>query len=467
VFNTDVLPWPQILLNLSGRLVQGDLSSPALGVSTDSRTIQPGNLFVALSGPHFDGRTFLSQAFERGAGGAVVSGPSSWDSTPARKIIIEVQDTLRALGDLAQLWRKRFSVPVIGLTGSNGKTTTKEMLAGILEPSGPALKNEGNLNNLIGLPLTLLGLGPEHRMAVLEMGMNRSGEIRRLSAIAGPTVGLITNIGPAHLEGLGSLEAIARAKGELFEALTREDWAVVNQDDPRILELSTACQSQKITYGLDPRAEVRADGIQPTASGIGFSLCFQGLRREIRLPLPGQHNVSNALAAAAAALVLGLPIDRIQGGLEGFSPPAHRLQIRPGRRGAHLLDDSYNANPASVQAALATFQSLRQDRRGGLVLGDMLELGGSSQTAHREIGIRIGGLGVDYLVTIGQYTPALMAEALKGDQPPAKAVHCSSPTVLMEQLDRLIQAGDWVLIKGSHGMALETIALALQSEERG
>ena len=466
MFNTGVLPWPQILLHLSGRLVHGSLASPASGVSTDSRTIQPGNLFVALSGPHFDGRTFLSQAFERGAAGAVVSGPYPGDSTPAQKIIIEVQEPLKALGDLAQLWRQRFSIPVIGLTGSNGKTTTKEMLAGILEPAGATLKNPGNLNNLIGLPLTLLGLGPEHRFAVLEMGMNRSGEIRRLSAIAFPTVGLITNIGPAHLEGLGSLEAIARAKGELFEVLTREDWAVINQDDPRILELSAAAKSQKITFGLDPRAEVRADGIQPTASGIGFFLCFQGQRREIRLTLPGRHNVGNALAAAAAALVLGLSIDRIQRGLEGFRPPAHRLQIRPGRRGAHLLDDSYNANPASLQAALTTFQSLREDRRGGLVLGDMLELGSSSRTAHQEIGTRIGGLGVDYLVTIGQATPDLLAEALKGERPPAKAVHCSSPTEVMEQLDRLIQADDWVLIKGSHGMALDTVAEALLSEER-
>jgi UDP-N-acetylmuramoyl-tripeptide--D-alanyl-D-alanine ligase len=467
VFNTGVLPWSQILPSLSGRLVQGDLAIPALGVSTDSRTIQPGNLFVALSGPHFDGQTFLSQAFERGAAGAVVSGPPSWTSIPAHKIIIEVQDTLRALGDLAHLWRKRFSVPVIGLTGSNGKTTTKEMLAGILEATGGTLKNPGNLNNLIGLPLTLLGLGPEHRFAVLEMGMNRSGEIRRLSAIAVPTVGLVTNIGPAHLEGLGSLEAIARAKGELFEALAREGWAVINQDDPRILELTAICQSQKITYGLDPRAEVRAEGIQPAGSGVGFFLCFQGQRREIRIPLPGRHNVSNALAAAAAALVLGLSVDRIQGGLEGFSPPAHRLQIRPGRWGAHLLDDSYNANPASVQAALTTFQSLRQDRRGGLVLGDMLELGDSSRTAHQEIGARIGGLGVDYLVTIGQYTPTLRDEALKGDRPPSKAFHCSSPRELLEQLDRLIQAGDWVLIKGSRGMALESIAAALQPEEQG
>ncbi len=467
MFNTGAWPWSQILQNLSGGLVQGDLGFPALGVSTDSRTIQPGNLFVALSGPHFDGRTFLSQAFERGAAGALVSTPCTRDSIPVDKIIIEVEDTLKALGDLAHLWRKRFSVPVIALTGSNGKTTTKEMLAGILEPTGATLKNPGNLNNLIGLPLTLLGLGPEHRFAVLEMGMNRSGEIRRLSAIAVPTVGLITNIGPAHLEGLGSLEAIAQAKGELFEALTREDWAVINQDDPRILELSAVCQSQKITFGLNSRAEVRAEGIQPAGSGVVFFLCFQGQRREIRIPLPGRHNVSNAVAAAAVALVLGLSIDRIQRGLEDFSPPVHRLQVRPGRRGAHLLDDSYNANPASVQVALSTFQSLRQDRRGGMVLGDMLELGGFSLTAHQEIGTRIGDLGIDYLVTIGQHTPALMTEALKGDRPPSKAFHCSSPTELLEQLDRLIQAGDWVLIKGSHGMALETIVAALQPEEQG
>ena len=262
MFDTGLLPWSLILKNLSGRLVQGDLNSQARGVSTDSRTIQKGNLFVALAGPHFDGRAFLPQAFERGAVGALISGRWSLDSIPDPRIIIEVDDTLQALGDLARFWRQPFSLPLVGITGSNGKTTTKEMLAGILEPSGPTLKNPGNLNNLIGLPLTLLGLGPEHRFAVLEMGMNRAGEIRRLSAIAGPTVGLITNIGPAHLEGLGSLEAIARAKGELFEALTREDWAVINQDDPRILELSTRCPSQKITFGLDPRAEVRAEEVR-------------------------------------------------------------------------------------------------------------------------------------------------------------------------------------------------------------
>ena len=467
MFDTGLLPWSLILRNLPGRLVRGDLNSQARGVSTDSRTVQKGNLFVALAGPHFDGRAFLAQAFERGAVGALIFGPWSIDSKPAPGIIIEVDDTLRALGDLARLWREPFSLPLVGITGSNGKTTTKEMLAGILEPSGPTLKNPGNLNNLIGLPLTLLGLGPEHRFAVLEMGMNRSGEIRRLSAIAAPTVGLITNIGPAHLEGLGSLEAISRAKGELFEALSQRDWAVINQDDPRILELSTRCRSQKITFGLDSRAEVRAEEVRLDSTGLVFRLCAQGQRREIRLPLPGRHNVGNALAAAAAALILGFSLDRIQGGLEGFSPPDHRLQIRPGKRGAHLIDDSYNANPASLQAALTTFQSLRQDRRGGLVLGDMLELGGSSQTAHQELGTRIGGLGVDYLVTIGQYTPALMAEALKGNRPPAKAVHCSSPTEVLEQLDRLIQADDWVLIKGSHGMALETIAAALQSEDRG
>ena len=467
MFDTGLLPWSLILKNLPGRLVRGDLNSQARGVSTDSRTVQKGNLFVALAGPHFDGRAFLSQAFERGAVGALISGPWSIDSNPDPGIIIEVDDTLQALGDLARMWREPFSLPLVGITGSNGKTTTKEMLAGILEPGGPTLKNPGNLNNLIGLPLTLLGLGPEHRFAVLEMGMNRSGEIRRLSAIAGPTVGLITNIGPAHLEGLGSLEAISRAKGELFEALSQRDWAVINQDDPRILELSTRCRSQKITFGLDSRAEVRAEEVRLDSTGLVFWLCAQGQRRETRLPLPGRHNVGNALAAAAAALILGFSLDRIQGGLEGFSPPDHRLQIRPGKRGAHLIDDSYNANPASLQAALTTFQSLRQDRRGGLVLGDMLELGGSSRTAHQELGTRIGGLGVDYLVTIGQYTPALMAEALKGKRPPAKAVHCSSPTEVLEQLDRLIQADDWVLIKGSHGMALETIAAALQSEERG
>jgi UDP-N-acetylmuramoyl-tripeptide--D-alanyl-D-alanine ligase len=466
LFNTGLFPWSLILQHLSGRLVQGNLASRAWGVSTDSRTINKGNLFVALSGPQFDGRTFLSQAFERGASGALISGPCSLDSIPASKIIIEVEDTLNALGDLARNWRKPFSIPVVGLTGSNGKTSTKEMLAGILEPTATTLKNPGNLNNLIGLPLTLLGLGPEHRFAVLEMGMNRSGEIRRLSAIAGPTVGLITNIGPAHLEGLGSLEAIARAKGELFEALSPEDWAIVNQDDPRILELATVCRSRKITFGLDPLAEVRADDVQPTSSGLGFWLYARGHRRKIRLPLPGRHNVGNALAAAAAALVLGLSLDQIQQGLERFSPPQHRLEIRVGSQGVRLLDDSYNANPSSMAAALETFQLLRQEQRGGLVLGDMLELGAYSPQAHGEIGAQVGRLGVDYLVTIGEHTSTLRAKALQGSRPPVKAVHCGSLEELRERLGRLIAAGDWILIKGSHGMGLTTIAEALQAEEQ-
>jgi UDP-N-acetylmuramoyl-tripeptide--D-alanyl-D-alanine ligase len=465
LFNTRDLTWPEIQKELSGRLLQGDCSRPAIGVSTDSRNIQPGNLFIALKGPHFDGRAFVAQALERGAAAALVAGEFPRQDLPSEPAILQVEDTLEALGRLAQAWRRRFSLPLIGLSGSNGKTTTKEMTAAILGGLGPTLKNPGNLNNLIGLPLTLLTLGPEHRSGVLEMGMNRPGEIRRLAEIGDPDLGLLTNIGPAHLEGLGSLEAVARAKGELFEALSARDWAILNRDDEWIMRVSADCMAKKIHFGLDPQAEVRAEGICLTPAGTRFSLRYQGAQREIHLGLWGDHNVRNALGAAAVGLALGISLDRIRQGLETFPPPPQRFQIRPGLRGSQLIDDSYNANPASLKAALQTFQALRQGRSGGLVLGDMLELGEFAVSYHREIGRLVGDLGVDYLVTIGPLAKVLSEEALRGAQPPRQVRHEDSLGEVIESLKKWIGAGDWILIKGSHGMALENVVRALAAEQ--
>ena len=465
MFNTRDLTWPEIQRELPARLLQGDPVRPALGVSTDSRTTRPDNLFVALKGPHFDGRDYVVQALERGAAGALVTGPISLAGLPSEPLILEVADTLQALGRLAQIWRRRFSLPLIGLSGSNGKTTTKEMTAAILSGRGPALKNPGNLNNLIGLPLTLLTLGPEHRSGVLEMGMNRPGEIRRLAEIADPDVGLLTNIGPAHLEGLGSLEAVARAKGELLEALSAADWAILNRDDDWIMRVADRCPAQKIFFGLDPRAEVRAEEIHLTPEGTRFTLLYRGARQEIRLHLWGDHNVRNALGAAAACLALGLDQEQIRQGLESFSPPPQRFQIRTGLRGSHLIDDCYNANPASVKAALQTFQDLRRGRPGGLVLGDMLELGEFSASFHREIGRLVGDLGVDYLVTLGPEARLLSEEARRGTRPPRQTRSLDSLADVIAGLKDLIAAGDWVLIKGSHGMALEHVVRALSTEQ--
>lgn len=465
MFNTRDLTWPEIQRELSGRLLQGDPVRPAVGVSTDSRTTHPDNLFVALKGPHFNGRDFVALALERGAAAALVEGPFPLSALPPAAVILEVEDTLEALGRLAQIWRRRFSLPLIGLSGSNGKTTAKEMTAAILGGLGPALKNPGNLNNLIGLPLTLLTLGPEHRAGVLEMGMNRPGEIRRLAEIADPDIGLLTSIGPAHLEGLGSLEAVAQAKGELFAALSADDWAVINRDDPWIRLVSEGCPARKIYFGLDPQAEVRAEDIRLTPEGTRFALLYQGTRQEIRLGLWGDHNVRNALGAAAACLTLGIGLEQIRQGLESFSPPPQRFQIRPGIRGSFLIDDSYNANPSSLKASLETFQALRQGRPGGLVLGDMLELGKFSEVLHREIGRIIGDLGVDYLVTLGPWAKILSEEALRGVHPPRRTRPLDTLEEVLESLQQMISPGDWVLIKGSHGMALEKVAQALGQEQ--
>ena len=465
MFSTNKLGWEELMAGISGRLIRGDLRNKARGVSTDTRTLTAGNLFVALKGPRFDGHGYLLQAFEKGAVAALVSEPLKSEPWPPDRIVIRVKDTLTALGDLAALWRGKFSVTMIGISGSNGKTTTKEMLAGILGREGPTLKNTGNLNNAIGLPLSLFSLNGNHRFAVMEMGMNHLGEIARLCQIARPSVGLLTNIGPAHLEGLGSLSMISKAKGELFEALDVNHWAAINYDDPRIRDLARSCRARKITFGLDPKAEVRAEQIVLTPQGGRFRILFQGEKAEVALPIPGEHNISNALGAAAAAFALGLSLEKIRPGLEGFTLPEHRLQVKKGPKGIQLIDDSYNANPASLKAALNTFQSLREGKRGGLVLGDMLELGAQASEAHREIGRIIGEMGVNYLLTLGPLSQDLLSEALKGGRPPHKAFGAESHEEIINELLNLIREGDVILIKGSHGMDMETVVRAL--EDRG
>ncbi len=420
MFNTDKLAWDELISGLSGRLVQGNLSRKAIGVSTDTRSLMPENLFVALKGPRFNGHDHILQAFEKGAAAVLVSESVPQGMVPADKGVIEVEDTLKALGDLAGLWRRKFPVTLTGISGSNGKTSTKEMLAAILELEGPTLKNPGNLNNWIGLPLSLFFLNEDHRFAVMEMGMNHSGEIARLCQIARPSVGLLTNVGPAHLEAFGTLEAVAKAKGELFEALEPDHWAVINVDDPRIKELARTCRARKITFGLAPEAQVRAEPLEISDRGVRFRILFQG-EEEVFLPVQGEHNISNALGAAATALALGLSLQKVKQGLEHFHLPEHRLQIKKGLWGLRLIDDTYNANPASMKVALKAFDSLRQGKGGGLVLGDMLELGDQAVEAHRELGRLIGEMGVDYLLCLGPLSEEVLKEAQKAVRPPLKA----------------------------------------------
>jgi UDP-N-acetylmuramoyl-tripeptide--D-alanyl-D-alanine ligase len=463
LFNTDKLSWEEMISGLSGRLIQGKLTRKAIGVSTDTRSLVPENLFVALKGPRFDGHDHVLQAFEKGATAVIISKPVPLGLVPTDKGVIEVKDTLAALGDLAGLWRRKFPVILTGISGSNGKTSTKEMLAAILELEGPTLKNSENLNNRIGLPLSLFFLDEDHRFAVLEMGMNHSGEIARLCQIARPSVGLLTNIGPAHLEAFGTLAAVAKAKGELFEALALDHWAVINRDDPWIRELAVTCKARKITFGQTSDAQVKAERIEMSDQGVRFRILFQG-EEEVFLPVQGEHNISNALGAAATALALGLTLQKVKKGLENFHQPEHRLQIKKGVGGVRLIDDSYNANPASMKVALKAFIDLRQGKRGGLVLGDMLELGEQGVEAHRELGRLIGEVGVDYLLCLGPLSKELLKEARQGIRPPLKSLWVSSPKEIIDLLPGIIREGDWLLVKGSHGMDMETIVRALEDQ---
>jgi UDP-N-acetylmuramoyl-tripeptide--D-alanyl-D-alanine ligase len=461
---SDKVSWPELIQAVSGERLQGDLDQPITEVSTDTRSLKKGALFVALRGDRFNGHDYLEKVYEKGASGAIVSEPLKPGRIPTNFPVIQVQDSLWALGDLAGLWRSKFPVILTAVSGSNGKTTTKDMLAAILNLEGATLKNQGNFNNWIGLPLSLFSLNESHRFAVMEMGMNHRGEIERLCRIARPSVGLLTNIGPAHLEGLGSMEAIAQAKGELFQSLGEKDWAIINQDDFRIREQASTCRARKLTFGRDPGADVRGEDLGLSSEGSRFRLLFEGTQEELFVPLQGEHNVSNALGAAAAALALGLSGEKIKQGLAGFTPPAHRLQIKKGIRGVRLIDDAYNANPASLKAALLTFQSLRQGERGGLVLGDMLELGSESLKAHQEIGRQVGEMGVEYLLALGPLSRALLAEAQNGPKPPGKAFGVLDQGSLLDHLHAVMEPGDLILIKGSHGMDLESVVNALEDQ---
>jgi UDP-N-acetylmuramoyl-tripeptide--D-alanyl-D-alanine ligase len=378
--------------------------------------------------------------------------------------LIQVPDTLTALGDLAAARRREFSGPVIGLTGSTGKTTTKEMVADILALTGPGLKTEGNFNNLVGLPLTLFRLQDDHQWVVLEMGMSARGEIARLTEIAEPFVGIVTNVGPAHLETLLNIEGVLRAKGELFAAMKPGSIAVVNADDERVSRLPVANGVRRICFGLGPDAQVRAENIVATGRTLMFDLLLSGERRPVRMQVAGRHNVYNALAAAAAASALDVAGELVVRGLEAFRPSPGRMEVVSVRNDILILEDSYNANPLSVKAALTTLDDLGGEGRRVAVLGDMLELGKTSAELHREIG-QAAGRRVDLLVLLGQMAAEVAAGAREVGLTEDQIVIAGSHEEAITCLRRCLQGGDRVLVKGSRGMKMEKISGALRAED--
>ncbi len=344
-----ILQIQEVLKATGGKLLQGEKLAIFPGISTDSRTVAEGELFVALKGSRFDGHHYAIEALEKKAGGVIIEedkvGDLRWNGYRPRAVIA-VKDTLMALGDMARDWRRKYRTPVVALTGSNGKTTTKELIAACLGATFPILKTKGNLNNLIGLPLTLLALTEKERVVVLEMGMNVPGEIRRLTEIAEPDVGLITNIQKVHLEGIGSLERLKEEKGELFQGMRRDGAILVNQDDPRVVELANHYPGQKISFGIDHPAEVMAKEIRLRGTeGTSFTLILKGEVVEIHLRLLGRHFVPNALSAIAVACLFGMEVRQAKEALEHFQPLPMRMEVVPLKGGTMLINDAYNANP--------------------------------------------------------------------------------------------------------------------------
>jgi len=431
------------------------------GVSIDSRKIKEGELFVAIKGDRFDGHDFVPEVMKKGAWGAIVD--RSILETQFGKIgglpnIIPVEDTLRALQEIAFLHRNKFSLPMVGITGSNGKTTTKEMAAGILKQQGLVLKNEGNLNNHIGVPLTLMKLEQDHRAAVVEMGMSAPGEIELLARLVHPDVGVITNIGPAHLEFLGSLDRVAEAKAELLGNIKIGGIAVLNADDPYFETFKNKWSGRVLSFGMEQRADVHASGIRQDKEFTDFTIEAEGSKVNVRLRAVGRHNIYNALAAAAATLAVGIPLESIKYGLDDFTPIAMRSELKV-VKGRTVLADYYNANPGSVKAALETLVTLRPGARTVAVLGDMLELGPSSKEEHRAIGRFAAGLGVDVLITVGPLAQEMLEGAREAGMRSERlfAFTAGSHAKAAARLAKESKNGNAVLIKGSRGMKMEKI----------
>lgn len=456
------------VLSATGGSLAGGTPGPARfrGVSTDTRKIVPGNLFVGLSGENFDGANFAAEAVAKGAAGVLLARPLT--TSPPVPVVV-VRDTLQALGDLAG-WHRRHlpGLRVIGITGSSGKTTVKEMTAGILAPKFPIYKTGGNFNNLVGLPLTLLQVEKTHHLAVLEMGMNRPGEIARLTEIAAPDLACITNVQGAHLLGLANIGGVARAKEELFAGLAPAATMVVNLDDPLVRAMAGRYANRQITFGLHPRAFVRATYVRAdVAEGIAFTLNIGAEKVRVRLRCLGRHNVLNALAAAALAHGIGMGLADIAAGLAAFAPYDKRFQVEQLPEGVRLVNDTYNANPSSMLAALETVAEQRRGHRAVAVLGEMLELGEEAVAAHRKIGSAVARLGFAHLLAYGTLAGELVAAARAEGMATGRCQAYADKEEIVAQLKKLLAdgglgKGDWVLVKGSRGTRMETVVTALK-----
>ncbi|GMA60911.1 UDP-N-acetylmuramoyl-tripeptide--D-alanyl-D-alanine ligase [Alicyclobacillus fastidiosus] len=440
------------LADIVGALsTQGDEHTLVTGVCVDNREIGQGDAFVAFVGERVDGHNFIDQAFDCGASVAIVSKPVKAGVGP----VVQVGSPLEAIQRLATHERSGFAGPVIGITGSNGKTSTKEMVAAVLGQLGDCLYTQANRNNELGLPLTILQRTPKHRSIVLEMGMRGFGQISDLCEIARPTIGVITNIGHSHIEILGSQEGIAKAKAELLESLGSDGTAILNVDDPWLRKVATLSKAPVLWYGLSPSADVYATHVEWGKEGMAFTVHVQGKSQRVTLPTFGMHNVQNALAAVAAGTAVGLSLAQIADGLASLQPLSGRLRLLDAPREVTVIDDCYNASPLSMGASLQVLAQLAAPGRRVAILGDMYELGDYTEEGHRQVGALAAKAGVDTLICIGPAATWIAEEANSQRLP--EVHHVSSVEQAIARCSEWVRAGSTVLVKASRGMQLERV----------
>lgn len=445
----------ELVRAVDGQLLWGDPFITFKGVTTDSRKVAKDNLFIPLVGEKFDGHDYIDQCFNSGASVCLT-----------QKVIpvtdnccaILVKDTGKALRDLAKWHRNKFDIPVVGITGSVGKTSTKDMIACVLSKKYEVLKTQGNFNNEIGLPLTLLNLEEKHEAAVIEMGMSGFGEISRLTAVAQPEVAVITNIGVSHIEKLGSQQGILKAKLEILEGLKPGGLVVLNGDDPLLRDQNGKLGFRTVFYGMDASLDYCAQNYQSLGEeGTTFSISLKGETYIVRIPVPGVHNVYNALAAIAAGIEMNMPVDTIIDGIAEYSPGNMRQNI-VSHKGIKIINDAYNASPQSMQAAINVLEELSAKTRGIAVLGDMLEMGDMSSELHYSVGSFIKEKRISYLISVGSASENITKAVSDSGNDSIVTCHFENNSEALNYLLGIIKSGDYILIKGSRGMKMEQIA---------
>ena len=457
----------QALEATGGTLQYGSYDTSFSGISIDSRTTRQGDLFIAIIGASRDGHLHAEHGVALGQKGVIINKSTKIDLPHDQWrrhgfFCITVKDTTRALGDLAAFHLKRAGLPVVAITGSNGKTSTRRMTMAVMEQKFSVLGTKGNFNNEIGLPLTLLRCRYDHTLAVLELGMNHFGEIRRLAEICKPDIGVITNVGPAHLKGVGSIEGVVRAKGELLEHIKPDGMVVLNADDIHLGHLANKCAHKMFFFGFCKTADVRAEDVEYGPQYTSFTLRLPHAQEEVTLQAPGRFMVTNALAAAAGGYLMGLSPKQIVAGLESYRSQKGRLDISVTAFGIHLIDDTYNANPASMEAALELLSQLKGSSRGIFVCGDMFELGEKAEVLHYDLGIAAAKTSVDRLYATGQYASNIAKGAQKeGLQ--KERIFIGTKSEITSALTTQLQTDDWVLVKGSRAMAMETVSESIKN----